>query len=180
MAASLLTDHPLEELTVDALAGGAQISRSAFYFYFDSLEAVVRALAVRLAGELDRVIEDPPAGWPPQQVVRRHVDNYLDRWRKHGHILRAMHALYETDPWMRTFCDETTVRARQRLAAMIRREQESGRAMKGFDAAEVADVLGAMAWRCGYELSLRAPSKADERVAAAMTLVWVRALYGTP
>ena len=41
----LLAVKPIGEITIGELAAGANISRPTFYFYFDSRDAVVRALA---------------------------------------------------------------------------------------------------------------------------------------
>src|SRR5687767_219387 len=51
-AAVLLAKQPLWSITVDQLAKGAGISRPTFYFYFESREAVLAALAERLLDEL--------------------------------------------------------------------------------------------------------------------------------
>src|SRR5262245_14216226 len=59
----LLGHKAFSELTVDELAKGVGISRPTFYFYFESREAVIRALAERVADELRdtfRVTADDP------------------------------------------------------------------------------------------------------------------------
>ncbi len=43
-AARLLAERPLSEIGIDELARGAGISRSSFYFYFASREALLRTL----------------------------------------------------------------------------------------------------------------------------------------
>src|SRR5689334_12591062 len=48
----LLAEKPLSLITIEDLASGAGISRSSFYFYFDSKEAVIVALSGRVADEI--------------------------------------------------------------------------------------------------------------------------------
>jgi AcrR family transcriptional regulator len=48
----LLAEKPFTGVTIEELAAGAGISRSSFYFYFDSRDAVIRALAARVSTEL--------------------------------------------------------------------------------------------------------------------------------
>jgi AcrR family transcriptional regulator len=48
----LLGEKPLGEIGVDELAAGAGISRPTFYFYFESKNAVLRALVERLAEQM--------------------------------------------------------------------------------------------------------------------------------
>ena len=51
-ARSLLEAKPLSQVTTDELAGAAGLSRSSFYFYFDSKQAVLAALLEGLSDEL--------------------------------------------------------------------------------------------------------------------------------
>src|ERR1700733_460250 len=71
-AERLLEERSLSEISVDDLARGAGISRSAFYFYFPSKDAVVLTLVDRMVSEAaaarDEVSErllatDPLAAW---------------------------------------------------------------------------------------------------------------------
>ncbi len=178
VAAQLLQSRPVEDLTVDDLAAGAGISRSTFYFYFDSIDAVVRALAVLVGDELGQLLGAPHPEVPPRDTIRSNVEAYLRRWRRHGHILRAMQSRYELDPWLRSYWDGVSAAARNRLAQFIDQERRRGRATGAVPAEDLAAVLGAMAWRCGYEVSLRS-TDTDDRTAEAMTEVWARTVYGT-
>src|SRR5262245_31819762 len=49
---ALLAEKPLSHITIEDLVSGARISRSSFYFYFESKDAVIRALAARVEGEI--------------------------------------------------------------------------------------------------------------------------------
>src|ERR671931_102010 len=51
-AERLLAERDLSAITIDELATGAGISRSAFYFHFESREAVLYLLADRVLKEL--------------------------------------------------------------------------------------------------------------------------------
>src|SRR5690349_9121048 len=102
----LLSQQSLSSITIDQLASGAGISRPTFYFYFDSREAVIRALAAQVAEELRQQAKPaPPPGGTAEEVIRQGVQSYLDRWRRQGPILRAMVPLYEADPKLREFWD---------------------------------------------------------------------------
>ena len=56
-AQRLLAERPLSEIAIDELARGAGISRPSFYFYFESREGILRALAARITDELYRSSE---------------------------------------------------------------------------------------------------------------------------
>jgi len=178
----LLAFKSVATITIEELAAGAGISRSTFYFYFDSREAVIRALAEQVADRLiDSVTVPVERGErTPEGMTRSMVGAYMNRWRKEGPVLRAMAPLYETDPEHRAFWDKITGRIADTFAATIETLRDRDHALPGPPSAhDLAVALMAMLWRSGYELSLSPPSKAtDERVIDTLTAVCLRAIYG--
>src|SRR3982751_4562471 len=65
----LLQTRPMADIAIDEIAAGAAISRSAFYFYFPSKQAVLLELLDRMVTEVDErlaavgVPADDPAAW---------------------------------------------------------------------------------------------------------------------
>lgn len=181
--AELLAERPLSSLGVDELARGAGISRSTFYFYFDSREAVLRALSDRLA---DLVFEASDS-WlrrgdeSPKEALRRAVAAYMGLWREHGPVLRAIANSCSGDPELMGFWSEAGERFVAAAASQIEREREAGLAQPGPpSAADLALVLSSMAERVCYGVSQRnLPASADRRLADALATVWHRAIYGT-
>lgn len=180
--ADLLADRPLSALGVDELAQGAGISRSTFYFYFDSREAVLRALTARLA---DLVFE-ASASWlrrgdeSPEEALRRALAAYLALWREHGPVLRAIANSCPGDPELMGFWSEAAQRFVAAAAEQIERERADGLAPPGPPSAtDLALVLSSMAERVCYGISLRnLPPSADPRLVDTLTTVWHRAIYG--
>jgi AcrR family transcriptional regulator len=180
----LLATKPVGDITIEELASGAGLSRPTFYFYFDSREAVIRVLAANVAERLRETVLRQLAGEAtdvdPAFVVHRIAERYMQRWRAEGPILRAMVPLYESDPKHRAFWDGITGEIVDGLAAAIEAERANGRALSGPDAHDLARALVGMAWRAGYDLSLTEPSaETDTRVVDTLTIIWMRALYGT-
>jgi TetR/AcrR family transcriptional regulator, ethionamide resistance regulator len=178
----LLATTAVADITIEALAAGAGISRSAFYFYFDSREAVIRALGERVAAGLtDTVTASPgPMGTRPQATARQMVAAYLERWRTEGPVLRAMSPLYESDAEHRAFWDEISDRIRRTIATAIDSERAAGRAPPAPPTSrDIASAIMAMMWRSGYELSLSPPSDAaDAQRAEVLTTMCMRMIYG--
>jgi TetR/AcrR family transcriptional regulator, ethionamide resistance regulator len=178
----LLATKPIGEITIGELAVGANISRPTFYFYFDSREAVVRALAEKVTEDLFETalssIDDSHEG--PEVVLHRIATAYMQRWRREGPILRAMVPLGESDPEHRAFWNEITGRIADSIAESIEADRRAGRALPGPPSAhDLAVTLMSMMWRCGYDLSLAPPSEeADARMADTLTAVGMRAIYG--
>jgi AcrR family transcriptional regulator len=179
----LLASKPVADITIEELASGAGISRPTFYFYFDSREAVIRALSEQVA---DGLIETTTAPLDVRDaeahtVVRDMTAAYMDRWRREGPVLRAMVPLYESDPEHRAFWEEITGRIADAVAASIESERDAGRALPAPpEAIDLARAIIAMLWRSGYELSLTKPTKAgDARVVDSLTAAVMRIIYGS-
>jgi TetR/AcrR family transcriptional regulator, ethionamide resistance regulator len=179
----LLATKPAASITVEELAKGAGISRPTFYFYFDSRDAVLRALAEVVTRVLDDVVGDfiGDEEHEPGERIRHSVAAYLEGWHEHGPVLRAMVVPYETDPEVKSFWDGVASRRQGRVVEAIERERAAGRALPAPPTADLlASTLFAMLWRAGYEASLRGRDpRADRALVEALTTVCVRALYGT-
>lgn len=179
----LLGRKAVAEITIEELAKGAGISRPTFYFYFESREAVVRALAARVGEGLFATFGEPlqTSTDGPEAVVRAGIAAYMERWRTEGRVLRAMVPLYESDPEHRSFWDEISGRVIDALAQSIDAERAAGRALPAPPSShELARVFVAMLWRSGYELSLQQPSaSAERRLVDTLTTVCLRTVYGT-
>lgn len=177
----LLATQPVAAITIEQLATGAGISRPTFYFYFDSRDAVIRALAATAADQLTSAVTGQLTARdkPVPVAVRRAVEAYLDLWKQHGPVLRAMVPLYETDPALRAFWDDVAGRVTAELAAYIEDQRAAGRALPGPPAAkDLAHALGAMLWRAGYELSLAASwTRSRKRLADTLTTIYLRAVF---
>ncbi|MGV9850793.1 TetR/AcrR family transcriptional regulator [Streptomyces sp. NPDC003442] len=91
-AAEALLEHTgLEELTVEAIAKGAGISRGSLYFYFGNKHEVLAALVERtlrtIRAEADSTAQD--AASSPVEVMERAVHGVERVWREHGTVMRA-------------------------------------------------------------------------------------------
>ncbi len=179
---TLLAEKPLPLITIEDLAAGAGISRSAFYFYFESKDAVMLALAGRVAAEIRAAFgvvfqvgqDGDVAG------LRRAIAAYMTRWREKGAVLRAMDALAEKDSALRAFWSRISGELLLEAAEALEGQRRIGRAFAAPpSSADLVRVLFAMLWRTGYELSLQQPSRAEEkRVVDTLTTVFVRSCFG--
>ncbi|MFE6858700.1 TetR/AcrR family transcriptional regulator [Nocardia sp. NPDC057668] len=175
-ARQLLAEQPLSAITVDQLAKGAGLSRSTFYFYFDSRDTVVYTLVADSLAELGELMNDLTPPLP--EAFHRAIARYLDRWRHHGPLLRAFGST-ERDERVETAWAEAHTRIRTRLSALIDAERAAGRAPSGPPAPLLADALMAMMWRAGYEHSL-APDTDPTAKVDTLTAVFTRTIWCTP
>lgn len=176
----LLAEKPITSISIDELAAGAGISRSSFYFYFPSRDAVIGALARRTSEDLSMAVLAPlSSGRPPREVVQSVVRNLLDRWQTHGPLLRSMDALAERDADLRAFWHSITTDIVAAYAAAIDAERARGTAPPGPpQALDLAWALTNLYWRAGHQMSLGQDPGGGERLVETLAVVTMRAVYG--
>jgi len=178
----LLAEKPLRDISVDELATGAEISRPSFYFYFESKDAVLRALVEdvvnRMYSEAEGWLEQ--SGDPPEVVISRSIEAGAAQWREHGPVLRAAVQTWGTVPEMRVFWEAIVGRFVAQSAERIEEERQNGDAVPGGpDATAVATALIWMNERCFYTNSLGAEvALASEDLVPTLAEIWLRVLYG--
>jgi len=180
-AEALLAERPLSAIGIDEIAQAAGISRSSFYFYFASREALLRTLGERAQEEvltsadswLNRTDE------PPADAIARALAENLAMWRRHGSVLRALHDAQHTDEQTDALRLAIARRFVDATAAQIEREREAGLAPSAPpDARRLAAILTGMNDRAFYDASLRPPSRQrDRELVQALTTVWLRSVY---
>jgi AcrR family transcriptional regulator len=180
-AEALLAERPPSAISVDAIAAAAGISRSSFYFYFASRDALLLTLGERAQAEVlaraDRWLRRTSE--PPADVVTRALAETLALWREHGPALRALYDARESSPEIQAAWRAIVKRFLDAAAAQIERERAAGVGLPGPpDSRTLAMVLTGMNDRAFYEASRRRPSRArDEELVRALSAVWLRSIY---
>jgi AcrR family transcriptional regulator len=182
-AERLLAERPLNAIPIAELAAGAGISRPTFYFYFESREAVLRELALRITEQLYHAAER----WlrrgdePPAEGVRSALAESLALWRQHGPVLRAIVRAHESDQELHSFWQGLVGQLVEAAARQIERERRAGIALPGPPSARsLASALVGMCDRAWYEASAEPGSaRADRELTDTLAAVWLRSVYGT-
>ena len=174
---SLLADRSVNDLTIDAIAKAAGVSRAAFYFYFPTKQAVVAAL-------LDGLWEQFGAthGWfdvvgPDRDALLEHHRLVAEVWREHLPILTCTSGPVDYEPLL-----DWAERAHQRLvtglSAKISRDQEAGLAPLGVSPAALADIVSDLR-DTRFRSIAQLKGKAYEQALADLTEVVLRMIYGS-
>jgi AcrR family transcriptional regulator len=178
----LLGEKPLGEIGVDELAAGAGISRPTFYFYFESKNAVLRALVERLADQMYAEAASWLAreGDSPEVTVSRSIEAAAQQWRDHGAVLRAAVEAWGSVPELQAFWEDIVGRFVDQSAARIGEERDAATAPPGPEPEALAKALIWMNERCFYTSSLGAdPALADDELVPTLTAIWLRAIYAS-
>jgi len=178
-ARALLATRPLSQLTIDELAGAAGISRSSFYFYFDSKQAVLAAL-------LDGISEDLAADnapWldgtgPDEAALRSATAATVALWRLHGGLLRQAWRGDGADAQLLAWRNGVLERSTARTAARIERDRAAGLAADGPPAPR---VLARMLLGLKNDLLAEHPADGDDaQLVEDLVAATLRLIYGRP
>lgn len=179
-AEQLLGERSLAEISIEQLSTGAGISRSAFYFYFPSKEAVLLALLDRVIAEVESEVDALPRDFEkePAAAWRRSIGVFVDVFDSHRAVASAaiasrsrndeVHELWSKS--MQAWADYTT--------DVIRAERARGAAPDGVDAHDLAVALNLMNERVlAAAFSGEAPAIDREAVLDVLSSIWIRSIY---
>lgn len=168
----------LDDISVADLTDAAGITRSAFYFYFDSKAAAVSVLLVVVheqARESTTIMVGGEGDFRTR--VRSAIGVLIDRVLENGHIYRALLTARTTHEQTRQMWDEGRTLLARPIAEFIRAERAAGRAPDGVDADALAQSLihinESVLERLAYE-----PDASREPLLGTAADIWVRAVYG--
>lgn len=182
----LLAERGLHEISVDDLARGAGLSRSAFYFYFASKEQLLLTLMERLIQEqVDAEEQTLAAMYPPARVWREVLTASLQMWEAHRGVFQAAAQARRTDPEVGALWERLIESFIHRTQHAIESERARGSAASTTPARELAVCLVRMNERVFESLTLDPDTGPEAQARRSRTLdavidVWLVAIYGTP
>src|ERR1700691_3097303 len=180
-AERLLQQRPLAEISVDDLAQGAGLSRSAFYFYSPSKDAVVLTLVDRMAEQasaardraLERHASDPSVPW------RDGIESFYEVFGAHRPVIRAVTDLSATNSEARALWSEVMDGWVAQVGELIELERERGAQSAGIAARDLATALVQMNERVLHAIFIDdTPAVGERQVIDTLTHVWRSAIYG--
>ena len=180
-AEQLLQERSLAEISVDDLAQGAGLSRSAFYFYFPSKDAVVLTLVDRVAEQAsaarDRALElhssDPSVAW------RDGIESFYEVFGAHRPVIRAVTDLSATNSEARALWAQVMDGWVTHVSALIESEREHGAPSSGIATRDLATALVQMNERVMHAVFIEdTPAVREAHLIDTLTHVWRSAIYG--
>jgi AcrR family transcriptional regulator len=179
---SLLVEIPLSRLSVGQIAERAGVGRTAFYFYFESRESALTALARRslepiweAGGEWLFSEGDASAG------LSRGLRGVVDLWVAKGHLLAALVEAACLEPAVLGLWRDQIEEMVAAIAQRIERDAARGHTWPGIEAEQSARTLAWMTERyCYMYLPPRPWQRSPDDVHAALLQTWHHAIYRTP
>jgi len=179
-AERLLRERSIADISVDDLAKGAGISRSAFYFYFPSKDAVVLTLVDRIVEEAaaardaaSQTASDPAAAW------RASIEIFYEIIGSQRSVVRAAVDLGAINAEARALWSQILEGWVQDVTERIESERARGAAPDGLAARDLATALVQANERVLRAIFVEeAPAVPEESVIDVLSHIWLSAIYG--
>jgi AcrR family transcriptional regulator len=176
----LLQTRAMTDIAIDEIAAGAAISRSAFYFYFPSKQAVLLELLDRMVAEVDDRLalvgvpgDDAAAWW------RSSIGVFVEVFGAHRAVTVTLAEAQATIPEVRREWGRRSARWVELTASTIVAERRKGRAREIVDARATSTALNAMNERVLVaSLGGEQPALAPDEVLDVLTDIWCTTIYG--
>ncbi|MCW2785768.1 MAG: hypothetical protein JWP74_2285 [Marmoricola sp.] len=174
----LLREQSLDEVNVADISGRAGVTRSAFYFYFESKAVAVLALMQDLydaAADANELLIKAEGDAGPR--IREAITLLFDTVDSSPHTYRALLEARAGSTVVREMWDTGRAEFAAVIGAMIATERAAGRATEGPDADALASVLLDLNDHALERHSLGSGPPRDQHI-DALTFFWLRTIYG--
>lgn len=174
----LLQESGLDSINIADISRRAGVTRSAFYFYFESKHLAVAALMEQVYdGALVATQRFADPDLAPAERVRGMVTTLFDTVEAHTHLFRAMLEARGQSAAVRDMWDADRQSFVDLVADLVRTERSAGRAPDGPDADALAAMLLELNDRALERLTL---GTLDRRTLEdAVVSIWVRSIFAT-
>ena len=176
-----LATVPLTDLSVLKIADHAGVTRTVFYFYFESKYAALAAALQEVWDEFAAArepVEVLDGDTPPTDRIHRGIADAVAIWQRHGPLIRALLQGRESDPQLARMWQQLTEGTADSFTATLTTLRDQGRITPASpDLRALVDVLlGMTAWTLTEQAAL--DEAALGRRIEAMTVVWNVAVFG--
>ncbi|MFF2555395.1 TetR/AcrR family transcriptional regulator [Nocardia sp. NPDC058058] len=156
----LLANKPMAKLTIDDITGATGISRTSFYFYFPSKQAVLARLMEDVSDRYAETHVWLPSTGPQRELLHTQLTGAAQIWHDNSKIMVCSLEGYDSSyPPLQEFLLSMQTRFTSALAAKIDRDRAAGLAPTGIDSATLAALVTLM--RDGRLSQLSAAPRTD-------------------
>jgi AcrR family transcriptional regulator len=162
---------------VSDIAEEVGVSQGTFYTYFESKDAVFRAVAADVAERMLRAMR--PTGPPPDNLfdqVHRAMRRFVAAYRAEARLIVVIAQLGQSTPEVADLRLSVREAFVQRTARGIRLQQVQGVADPGLDPELASEVLGSMVDHACWVWLALGHQFDEEALLDTLTVVWTRAL----
>lgn len=173
-----LQESSLESIRIADISRSAGVTRSAFYFYFESKAAAVAALMEQMYDESFAAAGHLAGDGTPAANIEATIRGLFAAWDRHQHVYRAMLDARATSVAVRELWESDRESFVPAVASMISAERAAGRAPAGPDAEALASTLLELNDRMLERLA-RGTSLPREQHVGVVVHIWLSSIYGS-
>lgn len=137
----LLADKTIDAVTIDELAAAAGISRTSFYFYFPTKNAVLAALMERVWEQLDVGYEWFRSSGPQPELLREQLRTVAAILAENAAVVRCAQRVEGAYAPLGEFQQRARARHDEMLSGKIERDRAAGLAPEGIAASSLAAMV---------------------------------------
>lgn len=172
-----LQDSSLDSITIADIARRAGVTRSAFYFYFESKATAVAALVEQMYDDAVAAAAHLSAAGPPAANIEATIRGLFAAWERHQHVFVAMLDARAGSAAVRELWESDRQSFVPVVAAMVDAERAAGRAPAGPSSEVLAATLLELNDRMLERLA-RGSDLPREQHVAVVVHVWLSSIYG--
>ena len=173
---TLLRESSLDEINIADISRRAGLTRSAFYFYFESKHLAVAALMEEVyVGALAATKRLADATVAPEERVRGMDETLFDSVEENHHLFRATLEARGQSATLRQLWDADRTSFAAMVADLVRTERAAGRAAEGPDALALATMLLELNDRALERLVQGDLPRTD--LVETIVAIWLRTLF---
>lgn len=179
----LLAHHPLSQVSVEKIIAEAQVSRTAFYWHFNSkfdvLATLHRTVIDEYLAEVDEFVTLDAEN--PDQAIRTLIQTTIDTAIKYPSVVRGVRENWQTDETLGVQYLAFMERFSTAVGKEIDQQRALGVAPPGPDSQQLATALLWSAWELLYVASLDLKDLLQiDQILELLTTMWVGTIYGRP
>jgi AcrR family transcriptional regulator len=176
-AARVFERNGFLDTRVADIVAEAKVAQGTFYTYFDSKDAIFKAVATRAVGEmLVALYADGSSGASAYERAYGAMERFVDAYRPRARIIALIEQVGTFTPELKQLRLQLRDVFVDRATRGIAHQQEQGIADPSIDAHLTAEVLGAMVDHTCYVWMNLGKDFDREELLRMLTLVWIRAI----
>ena len=176
-AAKVFVTHGFLKTKITDITTAAGVASGSFYTYFDSKEAIFRAVIDNVVDRMFIRVEVPPgAGTAPYARIEHATRSYVEAYRQEAPLMAILEQVATFNPEFRDMRRHVRKVNRDRVERGIRRFQEAGVVPADLPPKYAADALTSMVSNFCYMWIVFDEDYEDETAIKVLSRLWAQAL----
>jgi AcrR family transcriptional regulator len=180
----LLQERSFADLSVSAISERAGLTRSGFYFYFDSKYAVLAVILEEALEQLDKLTHDfapRDVGESPAAFAKRMVGSATAVFASNDPVMKACNVAQHTDAQIREMMNDVADTVIAKIVGVVEQEMTTGaRPISDDLPALVRTLMAVTAMTLSGDSAFVGRGEDPRRAVDVVERLWLTGLWGGP